>query len=121
MDYDLIHMVIRNRDPDCFKPINYATKSHVNLLNLNFRLAKVELLMKRKIVIGVLLTISIFVGVVIFCDQKVVYNAKGQLYDNVDGIPHREVGLIIGTSPISTWNGRSNYYFDHRIKAGAEL
>ncbi|MDE6450261.1 MAG: hypothetical protein K2L41_09335, partial [Muribaculaceae bacterium] len=25
------------------KPINYATKSHVNLLNLNFRLAKVEL------------------------------------------------------------------------------
>ena len=38
----MIHMVIRNRDPDCFKPINYATKSHVNLLNLNFRLAKVE-------------------------------------------------------------------------------
>ena len=40
----MIHMVIRNRDPDCFKPINYATKSHVNLLNLNFRLAKVELI-----------------------------------------------------------------------------
>lgn len=77
--------------------------------------------MKHKIVIGVLLTILLFVGVVIFCDQKVVYNAKGQLYDNVDDIPHREVGLILGTSPISTWNGRRNYYFDHRIKAGAKL
>lgn len=57
----------------------------------------------------------------IICDQSVAYNAKGRLYDNVDSIPHRKVGLILGTSPISTWNGRRNYYFDHRIKAGAEL
>lgn len=57
----------------------------------------------------------------IICDQSIAYSAKGRLYDNVDSIPHRKVGLILGTSPISTWNGRRNYYFDHRIKAGADL
>jgi putative protein involved in barrier function of the cell envelope len=65
----------------------------------------------------------ILIGILgmIICDQSVAYNAEGRLYDNVDSIPHRKVGLILGTSPISTWNGRRNYYFDNRIKAGAEL
>ncbi len=77
--------------------------------------------MKKKIyiVFGFILA-AIFFAIVL-CDQSVAYNAEGRLYDNVDSIPHRKVGLILGTSPISTWNGRRNYYFDHRIKAGAEL
>lgn len=77
--------------------------------------------MKKKIyiVFGFILA-AIFFAIVL-CDQSVAYNAEGRLYDNVDSISHRKVGLILGTSPISTWNGRRNYYFDHRIKAGAEL
>lgn len=59
--------------------------------------------------------------VVIICDQSVAHYSKGRLYDNADSIPHRKVGLILGTSPISTFNGRRNYYFDHRIKSGADL
>lgn len=77
--------------------------------------------MKRKIAIGVLLMILLIVGVVVFCDQKVAYNASGRMYEDVDSISHRKVGLILGTSPISIWNGRRNYYFDHRIKAGVDL
>jgi len=57
----------------------------------------------------------------IVCDRKVYYATKDRLDDRVDNVPHRKVGLILGTSPISSWNGRRNYYFDHRIKAGAEL
>ena len=71
------------------------------------------------IVVGTVLVIMLCV--IIVCDRLVAHNAKGRLYDNVDGIPHRKVGLILGTSPVSTWNGRRNLYFDHRIKAGAEL
>lgn len=71
------------------------------------------------IVFGAILVVIL--SAIVLCDQSVAYNAKGRLYDNVDSIPHRKVGLILGTSPISTWNGRRNYYFDHRIKAGAEL
>lgn len=76
---------------------------------------------RRKISIWLFSIILISILGMIICDQSVAYNAKGRLYDNVDSIPHRKVGLILGTSPISTWNGRRNYYFDHRIKAGAEL
>ncbi len=76
---------------------------------------------KRKIVIGILFLFLLGICAVIICDQSIAYSAKGRLYDSIDSVPHREVGLILGTSPISMWNGRRNYYFDHRIKAGAEL
>lgn len=65
--------------------------------------------------------IVIIAMTVISCYVSVSFNASGRTCDNVDSVPHRKVGLILGTSPISTWNGRRNYYFDHRIKAGAEL
>lgn len=76
---------------------------------------------KRKIIFCILAIIVVFVAVIALCDVIVSRNAFGKTYDNVDSIPHRKVGMILGTSPISTWNGRRNYYFDHRIKAGAEL
>lgn len=59
--------------------------------------------------------------VAIVCDRIVANTANGKLYDFVESVPHRHVGLVLGTSPISTWNGRRNHYFDHRIKAAAEL
>lgn len=65
---------------------------------------------RRKISIWLFSIILISILGMIICDQSVAYNAKGRLYDNVDSIPHRKVGLILGTSPISTWNGRRNYY-----------
>lgn len=76
---------------------------------------------KRNILFSILAIIGVFVAVMVFCDVTVSWNASDKTYDNVDSIPHREVGMILGTSPVSTWNGRRNYYFDHRIKAGAEL
>lgn len=77
--------------------------------------------MRRKIFTAIGLILAAFISIIIICDQSVAYNAEGRLFDNVDSIPHREVGLILGTSLVSTWYGRRNYYFDHRIKAGAEL
>lgn len=67
--------------------------------------------------------IFVFVAVCVMavCDLTVARNARGRLYDNVDSIPHRKVGLILGTSPISIWTRKKNYYFINRIKAGAEL
>lgn len=76
---------------------------------------------KRKIIIALTLTFSAFLILIALCDIVVSGNASVRTYDDVDNVPHRQVGLILGTSPISTWNGRRNYYFDYRIKAGAEL
>lgn len=76
---------------------------------------------RRKIFLWLLSIILIGILGMVICDQLVGHSAKGKTYDTIDSIPHRKVGLILGTSPISSFNGRMNYYFDHRIKAGAEL
>ena len=76
---------------------------------------------KRKIIIWSIVIIVGLVAIIAMCDIFVAWNASGKTYEDVDSIPHRKVGLILGTSPISTWTGRRNYYFDHRIKAGVDL
>lgn len=57
----------------------------------------------------------------VICDITIAYAAKDRLYDKVKDVPHRKVGLVLGTSPISSWTDRRNYYFDNRIKAAADL
>ena len=76
---------------------------------------------KHKIIICSFVIIAAIFAIIIMCDVFVARNASGKTYDDVNNVPHRKVGLILGTSPISTWNGRRNCFFDHRIKAGADL
>lgn len=75
----------------------------------------------KRILLTIFFATLAIVCAAIICDLKVSHSTNGRLYANVDSIPHRKVGLILGTSPISTWTGRRNYYFDHRIKAGSDL
>ncbi len=77
--------------------------------------------MKKKIAICIGSILALIIGMMIVCDRMVYHAAKDRLFDTVKDMPHRKVGLVLGTSPISTWNGRRNYYFDHRIKSAAEL
>lgn len=75
----------------------------------------------KRIVVNAVILLSLIFIVMVVCDRMVNHAAKDRLYDSVENVPHRKVGLVLGTSPISTWNGRRNYYFDHRIKAAADL
>ncbi len=77
--------------------------------------------MRRKLIVVLSVALFLVAGVAFICDRQVTDYARTRLYDNVDSIPHRKIGLILGTSPVSMWNGRRNYYFDHRIEAGAKL
>lgn len=77
--------------------------------------------MKKTLLIIAITFITLAAGTVIVCDRIVTRNTADRLYDSIDRLPHRKVGLIPGTSPVSTWTGKRNYYFDHRIKAGADL
>lgn len=77
--------------------------------------------MRPKIVKGFILIAIIVVIAIVVCDRMVNHAAKDRLYDSVEDVPHLKVGLVLGTSPISSWDGRRNYYFDHRIKAAADL
>ena len=57
---------------------------------------------------------------VVFCNLTVKNSAKGRLYDEVQNIPARKVGLLLGTSPF-TAKGIVNQYYNNRIDAAAEL
>ncbi|MBD5218794.1 MAG: DUF218 domain-containing protein [Bacteroidales bacterium] len=76
---------------------------------------------KRKIIIWCLAIAVATCAVAATCDIIVMRNASGRTYEDVDRIPHRKIGVILGTSPVSMWSGRRNAYFDHRIKSGADL
>ena len=68
-------------------------------------------------ILGVIITMLI---VMITCYMIIGYNASGKTYDTVDNIPHREVGLLLGTSP-RTPQDAPNFYYINRITATANL
>lgn len=74
---------------------------------------------KKIVLIGGVCLLAV-IGIIATCHILVVTNAKGRTYDNVSDIPQKEIGLLLGTSPITPQGGH-NFYFDNRIKAAAEL
>lgn len=74
---------------------------------------------KKIVLIGGVFILAV-VGIIVTCHVLVVTNATGRTYDNISDIPQKEIGLLLGTSPITPQGGH-NYYFDNRIKAAAEL
>ena len=67
-----------------------------------------------------LVLILIGLSVVVGCQITVTSAAKGRMYSDVDAIPHREVGLLLGTSPKGR-SGRPNQFFHRRIDAAVAL
>ena len=74
----------------------------------------------KKILWTVVVIAVLAIGVVVGCQLAVVHAAKGRLYSHVDEIPHREVALLLGTSPIGR-SGRPNQFFLRRIDASVAL
>ncbi len=71
----------------------------------------------RLVIISTLACISI---VVVTGNALVAGNASSKLYNNVEEIPYRKVGLVLGTHPFTPW-GTPNYYFTYRMEAAARL
>lgn len=71
------------------------------------------------IVVAVILVIGV-VAVIGICNGLVKGYARDKTFDTTEAIPHRTVGLLLGTAPI-TPQGAHNYYFDYRIEAAAQL
>ena len=66
--------------------------------------------------IVILLALSVIIG----CQIAVTQAAKGRLYSDLDEIPHREVGLLLGTNPKGR-TGRPNQFYCRRIDATVAL
>ena len=69
------------------------------------------------IICGVLLIALI---VIVACNVAVMLACKEKKYEKVDTIPHREVGLLLGTCPVGH-TGKPNQFFIRRIDATVAL
>lgn len=58
---------------------------------------------------------------VLGCYFLVDNNAKGKVYDDVESIPYREVGLLLGTTPQTRIGRLENRFFFFRIDAAEKL
>lgn len=70
--------------------------------------------------IGALAFIAILI-LVLICDYLVTSNARGKVYDDVEAIPYREVGLLLGTTPQTRIGRVVNRFFVFRIDAAEKL
>lgn len=77
--------------------------------------------MKKKIIFRSLLVLAvILVAVVFITDTWVSRSTRSQIYNDVQAVPHKKVGLLLGTSKMLK-GGRINAYYQYRINAAVAL
>ena len=74
----------------------------------------------RRSLIWVVSAIILCVLIIVICNIIVISTVDGKIYSNIQEIPYRKVGLLLGTSP-KLANGNSNVYYENRINAAVEL
>ena len=63
----------------------------------------------------------ICVALLATCDRMVTNNARGKVFSDIDSIEHNEVGLLLGTTPLSRLTKTKNQFFIFRIDAAEQL
>jgi len=77
---------------------------------------KKQKLLKWIVITGIVISfLSILIANYLINDKT-----ESQIYSNTDLIPHNKVGLLLGTSKYLK-SGKSNLYFEYRIKAAESL
>lgn len=70
---------------------------------------------------GILFTllfgVVLLCSILIMCDFLVKRNSVGKLYSEVNAVPQTEVGLLLGTSPLTRLGRNVNPFFNNRIDA----
>lgn len=70
---------------------------------------------------AIILIGTISIGVVIgFAEYDIVRSTQSHVYDDIESLPERNVGLLLGTSKYIS-DGRINLFYAHRITAAASL
>jgi SanA protein len=74
---------------------------------------------KKKLVVALI----IFIGTCIFsytCNKWIITSTESQIYSDINKIPFRKTGLVLGASRKTT-RGTDNLYFKYRIQAAYDL
>lgn len=75
---------------------------------------------RRTLITVFLLGVVLALGGAIFSTRQVAGAAEGKVFTDLNSIPKRKVGLVLGCSQ-KLPDGRDNLYFEYRISAAAEL
>ena len=73
--------------------------------------------MKHKAVIILSVIVAIVVAIIIACNVVVVKVSAGKCYDDIEAIPHRTFGMLLGTGRGSA----PSPYYDARVQAAIDL
>lgn len=73
--------------------------------------------MKRTLLIIFSVLLTIIVALAIVCNAIVIQASMGKCYDDIDAIPHRTYGLLLGTGRSAT----PSPYYDARLQAAIDL
>lgn len=73
--------------------------------------------MKRTLLIVFSVLLTIIAAIVIACNAIVIQASRGKCYDDIDAIPHRMYGLLLGTGRSAT----PSPYYDARLQAAIDL
>ena len=74
---------------------------------------------RRCLVVAFALILVLCGSMIGICNAVVKHHAKDKMYSDVNDIPYRKVGLVLGT--ISIVNGYQNRYYNYRMDAAAQL
>ena len=69
---------------------------------------------------GLIAIMVVGLAIISGCELAVCNASKGLVYSDVEEIPHREVGLLLGTNPKGR-RGGANMFYNHRIDAAVTL
>lgn len=61
----------------------------------------------------------LFLFCLLIADVYVGIHSKGRLFETLEDVPHCRAAVVLGCG--KTVNGRSNLFYNHRIKAAADL
>lgn len=76
-------------------------------------------LFKSKVIRWLIAIFILLITGIGLCNYWVISSTKEQLYKDINAIPFRKTGIVLGTN--KSWRGEENPFFKYRIQAAAQL
>ncbi len=75
--------------------------------------------MRKRLIYGLLILIGIIVATVFLLDRWISWETAPYIYEDINTLPPRDVGMVLGTSKFYA-SGSLNQYYSNRIQGAAD-